>query len=55
MDRIQLLPRAKQHFIMQMIDTVLQQAGSGWIGRGQAASDDELRFPIGIPQKPCPT
>ena len=27
MERIQLLPRAKQRFVMEMIDTVLQQAG----------------------------
>jgi transcriptional regulator with XRE-family HTH domain len=29
MERIQLLPRAKQRFVMEMIDTVLQQAGQG--------------------------
>jgi transcriptional regulator with XRE-family HTH domain len=27
MERIQLLPRSKQRFVMEMIDTVLQQAG----------------------------
>jgi len=27
MDRIQLPPRSKQRFVMEMIDPVLQQAG----------------------------